>query len=252
MAGFAPPRGLEAQFRAKLRQVARFIGQIVAQHHDGRGGLLDPTSMLRTLGAYREVLTPWANRLVGQTLARVDTNNLRNWASLSSAIGQELRGPVARTKAGILMRQLQADQVQLITSLPTDAGTRAQAIARKALLEGDRASAIQEAVLALDRTGAVTEARATLIARTEIAKAASALTQSRARQAGVESYIWRTMQDEAVRLSHSDLEGTVHRWDDPPQVGDGSKDRPDEGRHHPGEFPNCRCYPEPIVTGAED
>jgi SPP1 gp7 family putative phage head morphogenesis protein len=82
-------------------------------------------------------------------------------------------------------------------------------------------------------TTGVTVSRATLIARTETAKAQSAIVQARSQTLGIEGYIWRTVMDIDVRPEHQRLEGTFHRWDDPP-VAEASGER-----HHPGAFPNC-------------
>lgn len=44
-----------------------------------------------------------------------------------------------------------------------------------------------------------------------------------------EEYVWRTEQDEKVRLTHRANDGHLFRWDDPPVTG------------HPGDDYNCRC-----------
>ncbi len=46
-------------------------------------------------------------------------------------------------------------------------------------------------------------------------------------------YIWRTRKDNKVRSSHSDREGKIFSWKNPPPGG------------HPGEAFGCRCWPEP-------
>jgi len=83
--------------------------------------------------------------------------------------------------------------------------------------------------------------RATLIARTETARTASVLVQARAQHVGAESYVWKTAGDWKVRPSHRKLNGTVHRWDDPPL-----SDLPDY-HSHPGQIFNCRCVALPII-----
>ncbi|MFO1089568.1 MAG: minor capsid protein [Hyphomicrobiales bacterium] len=50
-------------------------------------------------------------------------------------------------------------------------------------------------------------------------------------------YVWRTVRDERVRLTHRANEGHMFSWNDPPPTG------------HPGEQPNCRCWAEPYVPG---
>ena len=112
-----------------------------------------------------------------------------------------------------------------------------QELALKAVVAGTRSDSIRDEIL---RNNEVTLNRATLIARTETAKAVSNLTQARAEQAGVTHYIWRTMEDEAVRSSHAELDGKVFAFNNPPFIEG-------EGNHHPGDFPNCRCYAEPII-----
>lgn len=89
----------------------------------------------------------------------------------------------------------------------------------------------------------VSESRAELIARDQILKLNSAITQARQRSAGVEKYTWSTSLDERVRDSHAELEGEVFSWDDPPMV--------DDEIANPGEPINCRCVALP-VTADED
>lgn len=52
-----------------------------------------------------------------------------------------------------------------------------------------------------------------------------------------ERYIWRTMKDTRVRDDHAHREGQIFTWGNPPPEG------------HPGDAPNCRCWPEPIGEG---
>ncbi len=56
--------------------------------------------------------------------------------------------------------------------------------------------------------------------------------------AGVNTYIWSTMQDSRVRDGHRALEGQECSWDDPPDTG--------TGNYHPGEEHNCRCTAIPV------
>jgi SPP1 gp7 family putative phage head morphogenesis protein len=50
-------------------------------------------------------------------------------------------------------------------------------------------------------------------------------------------YVWRTVGDERVRLSHAANDGRMFAWDEPPATG------------HPGEDFGCRCRAEPYVPG---
>lgn len=135
------------------------------------------------------------------------------------------------------LAELQAENVYYIKSLPIEAAQRAQKLAAESVAGGRRAD---EVATELKNTTGVTKSRATLIARTEIAKSNANITQARAGLVGANQYIWRTMEDGAVRPAHAAMANLVFSFDDPPEVGD-------EGAHGPGEFPNCRCYAEVIV-----
>lgn len=82
----------------------------------------------------------------------------------------------------------------------------------------------------------ITQRRAELIARNEIATFNGVLTQARQQQIGVEQYIWRTSLDERVRPEHEEREGETFSWSDPPDDG------------HPGIPINCRCVAEPVLS----
>lgn len=53
-------------------------------------------------------------------------------------------------------------------------------------------------------------------------------------------YIWRTVGDGKVRLSHAIHNGRIFSWDNPPNTG------------HPGEDYNCRCTAEPYTRGESE
>lgn len=243
-AKFRPPASTEAEFRRQLRKVARTVGGIVEPYLDGKGGIVDAAGLAEALERYATIIEPWASRVVIRMLQQIGTANLRSWSAQSADLGRALRTVYADQQIGAVWRMLHTRQVELIKSLPGEAGRRALTIAANAQLGGIRARTIADDIRDLDRTGAVTEARALMIARTEIAKANAAMTQARATFVGSTHYIWRTMNDPEVRSAHEELEGEVFEWATPPEVRG-------EGRHHPGEFPNCRCFAEPIITGAE-
>jgi SPP1 gp7 family putative phage head morphogenesis protein len=91
-------------------------------------------------------------------------------------------------------------------------------------------------------SGDVSKSRATLIARTEVARCGSILTQARCAHVGCEAYIWRTVEDDDVRHDHAILNGKVIYWNAPPIA-----DLRSGTRAHAGQIWNCRCYPEPII-----
>lgn len=90
----------------------------------------------------------------------------------------------------------------------------------------------------------VSASRAELIATDQTLKFNSALTQTRHAEAGITHYSWSTSRDERVRLTHKELEGTIHSWDDPPITNE------DGDRNHPGEDYRCRCVAIPVIDSA--
>lgn len=233
---FSASRTVERRFGIELRKVARVIGAMLNAHIDGPT-IRDQKKLAETLTAYSDALGPWAERVVGNLLKDVNRTNKKSWESTSTRIGAQLKRTMEETAVGDVMKLIQRRQVGLIKSLPIEAGLRAQKLSQEAVMGGKRAD---EVAAELARSGEVTESRATLIARTEIAKANSALTQARAEYVGATHYIWRTAEDGDVRESHAVMNGKIFRFDDPPYVEG-------EGNHGPGEFPNCRCFAEPII-----
>lgn len=226
---FPTPKAYERDYYRQLRKIARAVGQIIELYQDGaklRPGLQE------ALTRYAEQLQPWAQAVAAIMVGKVDQANARAWKAQSKEIARGLK--VAPEMP--VVKALQAEQVALITSLPIKAGERAQELALQAAIGGKRAD---EVAAEIGRSGEVTESRAMLIARTEVAKANSMITEARAASVGSTHYIWRTAEDDDVRESHAEMEGEIVAWDSPPTL--------DGMTGHAGNYPNCRCYAEPII-----
>ena len=83
---------------------------------------------------------------------------------------------------------------------------------------------------------------AKLIARTETSKLQSSIIENRAKDIGSVAYIWLASNDKRTRPSHKAMNGVVVFW------RDNELEKPflDNMYGNAGEFPNCRCAPEPI------
>lgn len=173
-------------------------------------------------------------------LRDVESVDRAGWAILSAEMSQELRREIDRAPTGQILRQRLDEQVAMIKSIPLDAAKRVHDLTLRGLETSTRGDEIRKAILA---SGDVAASRATLIARTEVARTASLLTQARAEFIGSTQYIWRTSGDTDVRPGHRAMNGKVFRWDDPPEVNENGRVM----RHHPGQIWNCRCFPEPII-----
>lgn len=128
--------------------------------------------------------------------------------------------------------------VALIKTIPSRYFDQVEKIIGDGFRKGQRAAQFAPKIEA--RFG-VTERRARFIARDQVAKLNGQLTENRQTELGIDEYIWRTSRDERVRESHRALEGTRHKWDEPPVV--------DGQAVHPGESYNCRCSSEPVIPG---
>jgi SPP1 gp7 family putative phage head morphogenesis protein len=235
-----PPRTERSEriFSRLLAQIAKHTGQMINSFEAGNIELLPTIQQL--LRAYADALVPWATQTVTRMLADVNAADLGAWRSLSDLISQQLKYDIAHTEVGSVMRALLRSQVELIRSIPIEAGERVHKLTLEGLENSVRADVIAEQIRA---SGEVTKSRAILIARTEIARTASVLTEVRAKAAGIEYYVWETSKDSAVRPGHRDMQGKVCRWDDPPVVNENGR----MIRHHPGRIWNCRCYPRPVL-----
>lgn len=171
-------------------------------------------------------------------IADVNRRNERAWKETGKEMGKALRMEIAYAPTGQVFTMLMADQVELIRSIPLDAAKRVQDLTIEGLSTGERAASIAREIM---KTEDVSKSKATLIARTEVARAASTLTEARATFVGSEGYIWRSSGDGDVRPTHKEMNGKYVRWDKPPVTDKGL------GPYHAGCGPNCRCYPDPVI-----
>jgi SPP1 gp7 family putative phage head morphogenesis protein len=231
---FARARKVEERYARQLRKVARTIGDIINGFD-----LVEPEAMARlqaTMANYARVLEPWATSVATRMLAEVSQRDEAAWVTMSKDLSRGLRNELATAPTGQAMRVLLADQVNLITSLPTEAAERVHKLTMEALLTGTRASETAKEIM---RSGEVTRSRATLIARTETARTASLLTQVRAEHVGITHFWWRTSEDGDVRPSHKKMADRVCEFANPPIV--------DGKPLVAGQTYNCRCWAEPII-----
>lgn len=230
-------RGAESAYNSRLYQVARQIDAIVRGLAPD-GEVTDRGPIITALNAYSELIGPWAKSVARYMVADVARRNLRAWNDIGADMSRALRAEIEQAPTGMLYSALMDEQVVLIKSLPAKAAQRVHELTDQALTTSARASTIAKEILA---TGKVTAARARLIARTEVSRTASNLTQARAMFAGSEGYVWRTSKDADVRPTHQEQEGRYIRWDRPPKT-DKNLDP-----YHAGCGPNCRCYPDPVL-----
>ena len=229
---------LEAEYLRALRQLTKQIDHIIKGMAPG-GVVTNSAELQNMLRQYAKVIEPWAYSIAQRMVNRIADKDENAWAKLGTSMGLELRKQIKNAPIGHTLQAFLKEQVHLITSLPTQAAERVHVLTLEGLSGAKRASEIAKEVLKL---GDVTHSRAKLIARTEIARTASALTMARSQYVGCTHYVWRTSGDTDVRQSHKDMDGQVIPWAEAPVLSDGSQT-------HAGMIYNCRCYAEPILTG---
>lgn len=233
----------EAHYARQLRAVADQVDKLI------RGLPPDDQSTLsileEALRRYSQMLQPWADAVVARMLADVKRRDEAMWVQVSRDMGASIRQEITKAPTGALLKAMLNENVALITSLPLEAAQRVHELALKKIETSGRADEIAKEIM---RTGEVTRARATLIARTEVARAASGLIEARSTHIGSEAYIWRSSEDSDVRNvdgnpvgSHRLLNGKIIYWKSPPVASTNGV------RAHAGQIYNCRCWPEPIL-----
>lgn len=238
LAAWTKVRKAENDYSRRLRQVATHINNLVWGFVTAEDKIPVDLHLLEDLlNRYSNLLEPWARAVARRFVAEVARRDERAWAIYGKNFSRALEQEIREAPIGDALRQYMDEQVHLITSLPTEAAKRVHEIAIGNLYSGARSTDLVKHIL---DTGNVTRARANLIARTETARVSSALTMVRAQHVGGTHYFWRTMHDRRVRPAHRKMEGVMVAWATPPEV--------EPGKHyHAGMFPNCRCYPEPII-----
>lgn len=161
---------------------------------------------------------------------RVEKQNSREW--MKAGFGINLYNPEIEAQ----LIQAKAEQLPLIKTIPQRASIRVEELAVNGMLNGERPMTLAQKIL---ETNDVSRATADRIAMTELGRANSMFMQTRAKEVGLERYIWRTLKDKAVRPSHQEMEGKQCLFSEAPTLSDGRQ-------VHPGEDIRCRCFMEPI------
>lgn len=237
---FKSKKKTEKEYYSALILVSDKIGKIIATNFDDKPENLKKVA--RLLKQYSNTLDPWARKVAKKIIDDINSHNLSSWSQLSERM-RDIFAESYKNNDGAfkVAKKLQNDQVKLIKTLPSKAAVHMQELSREYFTNGIRHEELAKRV---QQTTGLVKFRAACIARTEVAKAQTALTQARSKQVGIKHYRWRTMGDSIVREQHQDLEGKIFEFGDPPEI-----ER--EGRHGPGDFPNCRCYAEPIIEEAQ-
>jgi SPP1 gp7 family putative phage head morphogenesis protein len=244
--------------RAIRRQILAALGAGATADAEPASEMGEAASMSAKLATLRLVpLTPTEIEGVGKPAARQSMRSARkqvisagvSQTRLSERLGihvEELIGidvaPTVAERAALTAWAKEGTDLISTVGQEIVAGLDAEIMdaARRGLLTKDLRKIVSQ------RLG-IGARHAQFIARDQIAKLNSKITESTQKAAGIESYKWRSSRDQRTRERHRELDGTIHRWDDPPVVD------PKTGRRdHPGEDYQCRCVAIPVVDLDDD
>lgn len=214
------------------------INEIVTGSYDGSQSSAD--QIAAHLFDYSQTINDWAEMTAQRMFAQVEREEWHQWRSVSQSISEGLRDVVGNSPVGQVAQDIVYRQVQVIKSLPIEAADRLRDIqsrAIQAVIAGERPDQLYQMIM---QTADVAASRAKVIARTEIGRATTALTQARAEHIGSEGYIWH-IEGAGTRPSHRRMAGKFVRWDNPPTL--------DGMTGHCGCLPNCKCWPEVQIPG---
>ncbi|MBR6705636.1 MAG: minor capsid protein [Clostridia bacterium] len=161
------------------------------------------------------------------------------------ALQQELRS----TAIGPAVQSVIQQNAALIKTVPRTMARKFTALAEKRRFEGVRPEDITKEIRAAAQNLREFEARR--IARTESAKASTALIKARSENLGLDFYTWLSVGDERVRSSHRNMNGILCRWSDPPNpeaLFPGDDSHNSGGCYDPGCIYNCRCRARPVLA----
>lgn len=164
--------------------------------------------------------------------ARVNSRGRIIYESLKN----EMNGPI-----GIFVNEQIKKNAELIKSMPLDIAESITDYTSKQSFEGRRAEDI--ATDLLKEIPIMSEKKANLIARTEVAKTNTELIRARCELTSNIFYIWKTSKDQRVRNSHDHMDDVIVFWNEPPNPEKLAGEKDYGNYYHAGCFPNCRCYP---------
>jgi SPP1 gp7 family putative phage head morphogenesis protein len=233
----------------------RTLNGLLDELYAAIGNAKDPQIIISRLNAYaqRPEYKAWCDELALNMTTQVNEGVSATWrkAALKAGRGNEFYSAILKdlkSPLGGEFFQTVRENANLIKTFPLDVSRELTDFIARESAEGRRSGDIMNDLV--KKFPETAKSRLNLIARTEVSKTESALTQARASSLGLNWYIWRTSEDKRVRSSHAHMDGMLINWNDPPSPEElfPDKDSKPYGRYHAGATFNCRCYAEPVVN----
>lgn len=196
-----------------------------------------------------------------QSVTMLARGQMHSWraAAAASSRGREiykaLQKELKTSGRGLKIDDIINQNSTLIKTVPQNLANKFSHMAKSTEFAGMRPGDLTKELL--KQAPYLTDVEARRIARTESAKAATALLQARSEDIGLNFYIWDSCHDQRVRDAHEYMNGVVCAWDDPPNperlcgVDRNGKRLRVYNSYHAGCIFNCRCTPLPVVDARD-
>lgn len=251
-------QALERLVKVLMRRVKAEIPQLAMQYRQD----IALSDVSTSVGGFYALLKVTLQRIEGDVKPAVDTATLLLPKTVTEVIDFARRGTERNISRAIsrknkplkvklperapteIVEKFIAENVALITSIPDEYLGSVHQTVMRAWDQGVGRRGISDIIAPLvDPEKAPPVKRARLIARDQIGKLTGQVQRYQQIQAGINQYVWRTVEDSRVRYSHALLDGKTCSWDSPP---------PESNYNHPGGDYQCRCYAEPVIPELAD
>ena len=189
------------------------------------------------LRATQKVLQGVAERMVERILRQEAERHTAAWTEgVRRSLGVDVAAVLASDGLEAALSARVLENVRLISSIGEEAVGRVERVVINATVNGTNLKTVRKE---LTDAFAMSDRRAAIVARDQVAKSVSDLTRLRQQEAGITDYQWSTSADERVRAEHRALDGQVFKWGKPTAEKDGLP---------PGQPILCRCVALARVT----
>jgi SPP1 gp7 family putative phage head morphogenesis protein len=203
----------------------------------------------------RNFFSTIGQKMANRMITMVANNNAVSWrqAATTSSNGRIIyqmlkRDLQANTLVGIRLNNLITDNSNLISSVPENVQYKLAKWIQEQQVKGIRSSEIAKQLR--PRLNYIKSYEVARIARTEVAKADTAITHARAESMGLNYYQWLTSKDSRVRPGHKVMNLVLVNWNDAPAPELLAHEK-SEGYYHAGNIWNCRCIALPLTSLSE-
>lgn len=197
-----------------------------------------------------ELVDYHVNRISNGMVTAVARGNSASWraaAAKSTKSGRiyELLRKDLQGETGDQLRQFVRESARNIKSIPREIADETADYILEHKLRGERAETI--AWNLRQKLPKMAASKIDLLARTQVASNATALSRSRAGRLNLNWYEWLTSEDIRVRPSHKLMDLVLVNWNDPPAPEAILGIRSTLGHYHAGNCPYCRCDANSLV-----